>query len=125
MTKGVVGASFEIKQWHPARKEGEVVDELGERGEGPSREEKEYFWTVEGMIGVGNKPEGRVSLLAPRALGASLLHRLQALRLHSPRGPRLLPYRCLLPPRDQFLGQTRIRRTLQCQLELPGGCEQS
>lgn len=79
---------------------------------------------MEGMTGVGNKREGRVSLPVPRVLGGSLLRRLQALRLQSPRGPRLLLDHCLLPPRDQSLGQTRIRQTLQILLELPEGCEQ-
>lgn len=79
---------------------------------------------MEGITGVGNKQEGRVSLPVPRVLGASLLHCLQALRLQSPRGPRLLLDHCLLPPRDQSLGQIRIRQPLQSLLELPGGCEQ-
>jgi hypothetical protein len=79
---------------------------------------------MEGMSGVGNKREERVSLPVPRVLGASLLHRLRALRLQSPRGPRLLLDHCILPPRDQSLGQTSIRRTLQCLLELPVGCGQ-
>jgi len=39
MTMVVVGASFETKRWRPARAEWVVVDELGEWGERPSREE--------------------------------------------------------------------------------------
>lgn len=70
---------------------------------------------------MGNKREERVSLHVPRVLGASLLRRLRALRLQSPRGPHILLDHCLLPPRDQSL---RIRQKLQSLLELPGGCEQ-
>jgi hypothetical protein len=124
MSRVVVGASFETKQRDPARMEGEVVDELGERSERPSREEKEYFWIMERINGVGNRREGRVSLGFPRALRASLLRRLRALHLHSHGGPRLLPAgHCPLPPRDQSLRQMRIRQTLQSRLKLPEGYE--
>lgn len=126
MTRVEVVTSFETERWHPAWTEGEVVDGLGERGELPSREGLEYSWITEGMHGVGNKrEERRASLPVPRALRASLLRHLQALRFHSPGGPRLLQVdRCPLPPRDKSLGQMRIRRTLQSRLELPEGYEQ-
>ena len=39
MPRVVAGASFETNWWNLARTEGEVVDELGECGERPSREE--------------------------------------------------------------------------------------
>lgn len=38
-TRAAVGASFEAKQWNPARREGEVVHEWGEWGERPSKED--------------------------------------------------------------------------------------
>lgn len=39
ITRAAVGASFEAKQWNPARREGEVVHEWGEWGERPSKED--------------------------------------------------------------------------------------